>query len=466
MAKLTYSDFFTDTKKNVLAVSVFILLFLLISPVFPGVRWFRLGDFTLYTVNFYHTIMIPLAFVLILVATSVFSTVNWIKKAINLTTYPILLFSVLGLVLFYPPSMATADEVMQTIRDVLMVVDAIGLIVLLIVFPFKARTQFRSIYGGYSLMLLATVSATIAAVFGMVLEYGNLYGFAAIGPFNSYVNSIGGLSTFLGNAWTLHSHQMLPAVMGGIVGLTAVVLGYNKLSKGLRSVVNIGLLVSTLGVISMTAMYFIAAMGTWVIPAIFTSGAGGVNGLALDDSQTGLIGIGAIIALIGLVKAVDIAKGRKLMQLSSLGTWVAAMAAMIGVGYVIEFNEVYYGFGDPTQGAGALYDQAYTDGHLMFAFFFLVVVAGMLVASYYVNKGDNTYFKASGYFAIAGMVLGFEGLLVYIMTLNWVTEAVGIVLLFISLALATLPMALNSEPLKSLADTKTESSRTLPHGKF
>jgi hypothetical protein len=463
--KPNYINFLTDTRKNVLATTVFILLFLLISPVFPGVKWFRLGDFTLYTVNFYHTIMIPLAFILILVATSVFSSVNWIKKAINLTTYPILIFSFLGLVLFYPPSAATVDEIMQAIRDILMVVDAIGLILLLLVFPFKAKTQFKSIYGGYALTLLATISATIAAIFGMLLEYGNLYGFASFGPINSYINSIGGLSTFLGNAWTLHSHQMLPAVMGGIVGLTAVVLGYNKLSKGMRNLVNIGMLISVFGVISMTAMYFIAAVGTWVIPAIFVSGAGGANGLALDDSQTGIIGIGAIIALFGLVKAVDVAKGRKYIQLSSLGTWVAAMATMVGVGYVIEFNEVYYGFGDPTQGAGALYDQAYTDGHLMFAFFFLVVVAGILLASFYLNKGDHKYFKLASYFAVGGMIIAFEGLLVYVMTLNWVTEAIGIVLLFISLAMATIPIA-SAEPPRPMVDTNKENSRTLPQGKF
>lgn len=439
MEKSTYVNFFTDTKKNTLVVGIFVLFFLLISPLFPGVSWFRLGDFNLYTVNFYHTIMIPLALILILVTASVFNSSNGIRKLITLTTMPILLFSVLGLVLFYPASATTADAAAQAIRDILMILDGVLLIVLLLIYPFRLRTQFKSMYGGYFLVILASISAVIAAVFGMVLEYGTLYGFGAIAPFNSYVNSVGGLDTFLGNAWTLHSHQMLPAVMGGIVGLTAVVLGYNKLSKGLRSVVNIGLLVSCFGIISMTIFYWISTMGTYVIPAIFTS-AQGVNGLALDDSQTGIIGIGAMIAVVGLIKAVDTIRGRKLIQLSALGTWVTAVAVMIGVGFVIEFNEVFYGFADPTTGsAGYLYDMAYTDGHLMLAFFFLVVMAGMLVAAFHFNKKDSKYFRTSAMFAIAGMAIGFEGLLVYVMTLNWVVEAVGIWLLFISMVISLFP---------------------------
>lgn len=433
------TNFFTDVKKNVLAIAVFVLFFLLISPLFPGVAWFKLGDFNLDTVNYYHTIMIPLALILILVTANVFGPSSSIKKFITITTFPVLLFSFLGLVLFYPSSAVTADAAAQAIRDILMVLDAILLIILLIIFPFRSRAQFKSMYGGYFLVLLAAISAGIAAVFGMVLEYGNLYGFTAIGPFNSFVISVGGLDTFLGNAWTLHSHQMLPAVMGGIVGLTAVVLGYNKLSKTLRGVVNLGMLVSCFGVISMSVFYWISTMGTYVIPAIFTS-AQGVNGLALDDSQTGIIGIGAMIAVVGLVKAVDTARGRKLIQLTSLGTWITAVATMIGVGFVIEFNEVFYGFADPTSGsAGYSYDMAYTDGHLMLAFFFLVVLAGMLVATYHFNKGDSKYFRATSAVAIAGMAIAFEGLLVYVMTLNWVVEAVGIWLIFISMVISVLP---------------------------
>lgn len=441
MDKTSSENFFISLRKNVLSIIVFILVMLLVSPIFPGVSWFRLGDFTLYTVNFYHVIMIPLALVLILVTGNIFGASSKIRNFLVMTTFPVLILSFLGLILFYPSSAAQADAIVQTLRDALMVLDGVLLIILLLIFPFRSKEQFKSIYGGYFLVILAAVSATIAAVFGMILEYGNLYGFSSIPFFNSYVNSIGGLDTFLGNAWTTHTHQILPAVMGGIVGITAVILGYNKLSKNFRNMVNIGLLISTFGVISMTVFYWISSMGTYVIPAIFVSGAGGANGLALDDSQTGIIGIGAMISIVGLVKITDAVKGRKLIQLSSLGAWITAMAVLVGVGFLIEFNEVFYGFGDPTSGApGYIYDQAFTDGHLMLAYFFLVVVAGLLATIYYVNKGDSKYFRISSYFAIGGMIIGFEGLLVYIMVLSWVVEAIGIWLMFISLVFAVLPL--------------------------
>ena len=62
--------FLLNDKYNMGAVLVFITFFLVISPLLPGVTWFKLGDFTLDMINFYHTIMIPFAFLLILYTTS------------------------------------------------------------------------------------------------------------------------------------------------------------------------------------------------------------------------------------------------------------------------------------------------------------------------------------------------------------------------------------------------------------
>jgi hypothetical protein len=435
-------SFFLDVKKNVLSIAAFVLALLLISPLFPGVSWFRLGDFTLYTVNFYHVIMIPLALILILVTANIFNSSNKLRNFLTLTTFPVLLFSLLGLVLFYPTWAVNADAVMQTIRDIIMVIDGILLVIMLLIFPLTKKNEFKSVYGAYILVLLASISATIAASMGMAFEYGSLYGFTSISFFNSYVNSIGGLSTFLGNALTTHSHEMLPAVMGGIVGLTAVIFGYNKLSTAYRTVVNVGLLISSIGIIAMTYIYLISSLGTYVIPTIFPFGPGGVNGLALDDSQTGIVGIGALIAIIGLVKTFESLKGRRSLQISSIATWVVAMATMVGVGYVIEFNEAFFGFGNPPStggGPGYLWDLAFTNGHLMLVFFMLVVAAGLFVTFYYLYKNDSSMFRIASYTAIAGMVLGAEGLVVYVLTLSWVVEAVGIWLIYLSLVLAIVP---------------------------
>jgi len=438
---LERKSFLFDLKTNIAAIMIYIVFMLLISPLFPGVTWFNLGDFTLDVVNYYHGVMIPLTLMIIIVTAKIFKIPEKLYKFIVLTNYPVLILSFIGLVLFYPSWAVLADEGAQTLRDVLMVLDALLLIIGLLIFPFKNKNEFRNVFAGYLLVIIAAVSATIAAVMGMVYEYGNLFTYSSIPFFNSYVNSIGGISTFLGNLITSHSHQMLPAVMGGIVGLTAVLFGYHKLGSRYKMIVSLGLLVSFIGIISMSYLYWISSFGTYVIPAIFTSGPAGMNGLALDDSQTGIVGIGALIAIIGLIKTFDTQKGSKLAQITSIGTWIGAMAAMVGIGYVMEFNEAYYGFGSPgtppNGGPGYQYDMAFTNGHLLYTFFMLVIVAAFFAIAYYFAKNDEKKLRVPTYFAIAGIVIGFEGLLVYVMTLSWIVEAIGLWLLFISMAYLT-----------------------------
>jgi hypothetical protein len=280
-------------------------------------------------------------------------------------------------------------------------------------------------------------------MFGMILEYGNLYGFSSIGFFNRYVVSLGGLATFLGNVLTSHSHQMLPAVMAMIVGASSIIFRYDKLSPGLRNIINAGLVVSIIGTISMTYLYWISSFGTYVIPAVFVSGAGGMNGLALDDTQTGVVGIGAMIVLAGLYLGIREQKENKLFSYAILGSWLGAMFGMVGIGYLIEFNEVYYGFGvsgvAPNGGPGYLYDMAYTNGHLLLVFFMLTIVAGIFIVLKWFN-GDERFRPYIGGLAIAGIVIGCEGLLIYTMLLSWVIEAIGLWLLVIAVVLVPVSM--------------------------
>ena len=454
MSENKFLSILLDTRKNVAAIMIYTALMLLISPLFPGVTWFRLGDFTLDVVNFYHTIMIPLALLIILVTARVFSLPKIIQKLMNISTYPVLLFSVIGLVLFYPTasSIVLADEVAQGVRDIIVVLAAVLLVIGLLMYPFKNKNDFKSMWGAYIVVLLASIAASIAGFIGMILEWGNVNnGYSSLAFFQNYVNSIGGTSTFLGNAWTMHSHMIPPAIMGGLVGLTAVIFGYQRLSKGYRTIVNLGLVVSTIGIVSMSSLYWISTFGTYVIPAVFVSGAGGANGLALDDTQTGLIGIGAIIAIVGLVKTLDSAKGGKCIQIATMGTWVGAVAAMFGIGFLIEFNEVYYGFGDPTQGAGALYDQAFSDGHLLYIFLMLIIAATFFVTLYYYGKTAEKSLRLPAYFGISGIVLGFVGLQVYVIDLSWYVEAIGLWLLFLSFVAVAIPILKVKEPKSNSA---------------
>ena len=436
-----WKEILLSPKDNIVAVLTFISILLVIGPFIPGVSWFSLGDFSLDMVNFYHTIMIPFVFLLILYASELLGLGAQERKAVNLSTYPVLFLTVLGTVFFYPASTQTADYVLQALRDVWMLVLALMFLVYLLGLPLRDRQRFKNIWGAYTLIVITTISAGIAAVMGMIYEYGNLFGYASLPAFNNDVTAWGGLQTFLGNLITSHSHQMLPAVMGGIVGLAAVSFGYEKLSSVKRNFVNAGLIIAVIGTISMSYLYFISSFGTYVIPAIFTSGTGGMNGLALDDSQTGIIGIGALVTIIGLYYLLSGNRADRLVQISELLTWIATMAVMIGVGYAMDFNETYYGFGSPgvppNGGPGFQYDMAFTDGHLLFVFFLMPLVAGILLLIMHYIKGFNTERRLITYFIIAGTIIGGFGVLEYVITLSWVVEALGLALLIIAIIITT-----------------------------
>ena len=437
-------DFSLNMRYNAFAVLAFIALFLVIGPFLPGVSWFSLGDFTLDMVNFYHTIMIPFAFLLILYASELLELRSFERNIVNISTYPILFLTLIGMIFFYPANTQTADYVIQAIRDLWMVILAILFLLNLLMIPFSSRSKFTRIWGAYLLVLVTTISAGIAAIIGMVYEYGNLFGYSSLGWFNSDVTAWGGLQTFLGNAITSHSHEMLPAVMGGIVGLAAISFGYEKLSPLKRNVVNLGMVIALFGSISMTYLYLISTFGTYVIPAIGSFGTGGMNGLALDDTQTGLIGLGALVSIVGLYFILSSRKADRLFQISEMFTWVVTMAVMIGIGYSIELNETFYGFGSPGSppngGAGYLYDMAYTDGHLLFAFFMLPLLAGIILVFMYAVKGQETLKRITVYFMAAGAIIGAFGVVTYVLTLFWYVEATGIALLIVAIILMAISL--------------------------
>ncbi|MFG1519229.1 MAG: hypothetical protein AAE977_01945 [Thermoplasmataceae archaeon] len=444
LSKSRWKRILLSPKDNIIAVIAFISIFLVIGPMLPGVSWFSLGDFSLDMVNFYHTIMIPFAFLLILYASELLDLGSAERKAVNISTYPVLFLTLLGTVFFYPTSTQTADYILQAMRDVWMLILALMFFVYLLMMPIKNRQKFKSIWGAYLLIVITTLSAGIAAVMGMIYEYGNLFGFTSLSVLNNDVTAWGGLQTFLGNLVTSHSHEMLPAVMGGIVALAAVTFGYEKLSGFKRNAVNLGMLIAFFGTISFTYLYLISSFGTYVIPTIAPFGPGGMNGLALDDSQTGIVGWGALISILGLYYVLSNKPTDRLVQLSELLTWIATMAVMIGVGYAMEFNEAYYGFGSPgtppNGGIGYQYDMAFTDGHLLFAFFLMPLLAGIILMLIHYVKGHETEKRIIVYFIGAGTVIGAFGLLAYVLTLYWIVEAIGLALLIIAIILITVTL--------------------------
>ncbi len=445
-------NIFFNERFNASIGLLFIAVFLIISPILPGVSWFKLGDFTLDMVNFYHTIMIPFAFLLMLYTSGIMNLNKFIRRSLNISTIPVLLLTLLGMIFFYPTWAQTADYIIQALRDIWMVVLAVIFFISLLIYPFRDKEKFKKIWGSYFLILISTISATIAAVMGMIYEYGVLYGYSSIAFFNSMVNSWGGLQTFLGNLITSHSHEMLPAVMGGIVAIAAISFKYDRLDAWKRNVINLGLIISVAGSIVMTYLYVISSFGTYVIPALFTFGPYGMNGLAEDDIMTGLIGWGALVAIIGLYYSMTLEtnKNNRWLMASEMFIWIATMVVMVGLGYAIELNEAFYGFATPgsppSGGPGYLYDMAYTNGHLLYAFFMMPLMAGVSLFSIRYAK-DCGLKKASMYLSFAGTILGGIGVLYYVISLQWALEAFGLGILVISLSLAMISLFMKKEEL-------------------
>ena len=172
--------FLSNPKHNAMSTLVFITFFLLIGPLLPGVNWFSLGDFSLDMVNFFHTVMVPFVFLLLIYTSELLNLYPIERKAVNLSTYPVLFLTLLGLIFFYPANTQNLDYVIQALRDVWMLVLAILFFVSLIMFPFREKDRFRKIWGAYLVVLVGTVSIGIASIMGMIYEYGSLFGYSSL----------------------------------------------------------------------------------------------------------------------------------------------------------------------------------------------------------------------------------------------------------------------------------------------
>jgi hypothetical protein len=85
---------------------------IVITPIIPGVSWFRLGDFTLDTVNFYHVIMLPLAYSLILGTFYILNPNGRLTRYASILNIPFPLIDLLGLVTFYSYSLLTLNALL------------------------------------------------------------------------------------------------------------------------------------------------------------------------------------------------------------------------------------------------------------------------------------------------------------------------------------------------------------------
>ena len=291
---------------------------------------------------------------------------------------------------------------------------AVALLYFLITAPKVAGMKYKNAGLAYYLLTFGVASAFIAAIMGhiggYVIQYGSLPG-----PLNNYVSWLGlSDTTFATSLITSHSHEMVVALLAIIVALAALNFGYSKLGTNGKLLARLGLTLSILGVILMTGIYIISGLYNYVIPALFTSGPNGVNGLALDDILTGLVGAGAALLAIALIgpwyKKVY---GANPAKIAVFTTWLITILTVPVIGYYMEFRSTYFGANGLIPNApGRLNDQVYTSFHQQLAFFVLPAFATMILAMdfYLKSKRKKTILSIS---AISGCWLAFIGGIAY-----------------------------------------------------
>ena len=301
------------------------------------------------------------------------------------------------------------------------------LIVCLLNYPRESHKGYRNIGFPYYIVLLCAVGIIIAALMGDVSGWITWFGpWPSIFP--QYINStmypvLGfynstAVVTWTENVVTSHSHLMLPSVMAAIVTMTPAVYGYAKWEKREKAVSTIGFIIMAVGLIGTIWIYVVSGVGNYVIPTLFQSGP---NGLALDDSITGIVAFGAAFVLIALLlyaRKGKTANGTTLLRdplfVSLIVAWILIYLLIPVTGYYIEFNQSFY------SAAGIGFDQAYTRFHQDFTFYMLpALVTSILIFETYGISGKARKTVGSLYLLGASVTFVF-GYLYAIITLNMI----------------------------------------------
>ncbi|WP_148217132.1 hypothetical protein [Acidilobus saccharovorans] len=416
-------SFLSDPRKNLTAIAVYTAVLFAISPLL-GANWISPGDFDSSTQAVYHALMIPLTLLLAILACELLGLPRWAKLLANYATYPTLALTFVGNAIlqnYYPSSLA--NYAVQGVRDVLLYLVALAVIVAALLKAARERAWLKAYWAPFLLILAAGVSIALAPIYGIVSLMPQTWHLSFLA---STVNAVGN-QTFVSDLVTSHSHQMLPAVGDAIVGLTAIWFGYSELRGRARAAAAAGLIIGLASVIVFTYLYWASGVGTYSIPTIAPFGPQGVNGLALDDFTTGLSGWGAMLVLAALYVgplaylARSGQNAERLYRLATLATWVAAMAILVGIGYFIEFNEAFFGFGSPGQppsgGPGYMFDDAFMKGHLVTAFMIIPLLAATMLAVDYIVKEGGKAKRYLAYLTFASLLLCYLGVQFYTMTL-------------------------------------------------
>ncbi len=250
---------------------------------------------------------------------------------------------------------------------------------------------------------------------------------------------------------------MLPSFMAAIVFLAAEAFGYSSLRGARKQVARGGVGIMLGGIALYSGVYTVSAIGTFAIPAWFPSGPGGVNGIAMDDTMTGLVGVGALILAAVMLPevrgsfrraAVAVKERFNPVRAGVYMTYLMATVAMFLYGYYIEMNESKFGF-NALPAAHAVGDQVFTRTHLLLVFCSLPIIAVFLLAAELLGDTSGIRAKLKRWMAgsvLTGMVVATSGMGIWVFstpshTTSWDVGNGGAVLYIVGQALILLGAA-------------------------
>ncbi|MGC9221357.1 MAG: hypothetical protein ACP5H2_08395 [Solirubrobacteraceae bacterium] len=402
----------------IIAVATFITV--------PWLRHANNGDFTVSLAWFYHALMLPSALLFLILCTRVFTTHKWVRYVVTHSAPMAILEGAGFLILGY----GTQDHITSLVDFGYWIIMplTIELFAVTLLFvgdlavsafwppagermpPQRAEINWALFFAGVSVLTWVVLGIIAAAS-----VVGVNWTFWAHAQNES-------TSTLMGNIITSHSHGMLPSFMAGIVFLAAEAFGYSKLSGLRKQVARSGVGIMLGGIALYSGVYLVSALGTFVIPAWFPSGPGGVNGLAMDDTFTGLVGLGALVVAFTMIpeirgtfhRAGETVKARfNPVRLGVYMTYLMATAAMFGYGYYNEMNENKFGFATTLSASRVVGDQIFTRAHLLLVFGSLPVIAVFLMAAELIGDTDGLseqVKRVMSAIVLVGMVVATAGL--------------------------------------------------------
>jgi len=385
-------DPFTSLMARMLSVWIVLMAALSFVTV-PWLQSANNGDFTQSMTWFYHALMLPASILFLILCTRVFVTHTWVHYLISHSAL-VALFEGVGFLVLGYGTLHNVSSLTSFGFWIIMpcTIELFFVTVLFVVdlayaafrpppgesiSPQKAEIRWALFFSGVSVLTWVVLGLAAAAS-----EVGISWSFWAGWQHES-------TSTLVGNIITSHSHGMLPSFMAAIVFLAAEAFGYSALTGPRKQAARLGVGIMLGGIALYSGVYAVSAVGTFVIPAWFPSGAGGANGIAMDDTMTGLVGVGALILAAVMLpevrgsfrRAAGVVKERfNPVRLGVYMTYLMAAIVMFLYGFYIEMNETKFGF-SVMPAARAADDQIFARAHLLLVFGSLPIIAIFLLAA-------------------------------------------------------------------------------------